>query len=303
MALARSHYENFRIGSWLLPRDARDALAAIYAVVRIADDMADEERPEGSPGERAEAIRDWEAGLLQAARGQRASHWALRACAAAISRHQLELGCFQSLFRAFLRDTQESRYESFEDLLGYCRDSANPVGRLVIQLVEPRMAADGLAVEASDALCTGLQLVNHWQDVREDADRGRIYLPRADRLQFGVDETSLLACKDSPELRALIAFEVARARTFLDRGAELVRKSRGRLRVEAALFRRAGLQACTAIERAGFDVMGGAPRSGVRDRLRIAQRGLCDALLLRSRPRPRQTTVSIASSAAPRGGR
>lgn len=302
-ALAHSHYENFWIGSWLLPREARDALAAIYAVVRIADDMADEERDGTSSHERAEDIRNWENELLQAVEGQRASHWALRACAEAIGHHELDIGCFQALFRAFLRDTQEDRYECFEDLLGYCRDSANPVGRLVIQLIAPGMTADTSALEASDALCTGLQLVNHWQDIREDASRGRIYLPRTDRLQFDVDEASLLAGQDSPQLRALVAFEVGRSRALLDRGAELVRKSHGRLRVEAALFRRAGIQACAALERADYNVMAGAPRIGTKDRARIVRGGLYDAWVLRPRTHPRQSSVSVTSSVAPREGR
>lgn len=285
--LARGHYENFAIGSWLLPRSARGALAAIYAVVRIADDIADEEKPGVTPAERAQAIRDWEHGLLQAVEGGSAPHWALRACAAEIRRHDLDLGCFQSLFRAFVRDTAIVRYADFEDLLGYCRDSANPVGRLVIQLLDSSVARDRVALEASDAICTGLQLLNHWQDVATDARRGRIYLPADQRKRFGVDEVALLQGQDSAALRSLLSFEVARARVLLEHGSDLIARSGGRLRLESALFRRAGLVGCDALADAGFSVMHGEPRLTRRHRLRILWRGIGDALYSRaSRPNP-----------------
>ncbi len=286
--LAHSHYENFAVGSWLLPRSARGALAAIYAVVRIADDMADEEETGTAPAERARAIREWEKALLDAVNGGDAPHWALRACAEEIRRHDLDVRCFQSLFRAFARDTEQVRYANFEDLLGYCRDSANPVGRLVIQLLDPTVARDPLALEASDAICTGLQLLNHWQDVAEDAQRGRIYLPEEERSRFGVDENTLLAGHDSAELRSLLSFEVARARALLESGGGLVARSRGRLRLESALFRRAGLVGCDVLSEAGFAVMGGAPRIPRRRRLWGVGHGILDALSSR-RSRLRST--------------
>jgi squalene synthase HpnC len=276
-ALARSHYENFPLGSLLLPRRTRGALAAIYAVVRIADDLADE-----GPGGAAarDALSAWERDLERAVAGEPVGHFALRAGAAAIRQHGLPLGAFRALFRAFRRDTLQSRYETFDALLGYCRDSADPVGRLVLAL----FGADDPALHrASDALCTGLQLVNHWQDVGEDARRGRIYLPLEDLRRFGVSEETVLAGRDEPALRDLLAFETRRARGFLEAGAPLVAATRGRLRLEVALFRRGGLAACDALARIGYAPLTGAARLRARDRARIAATGVLDALL---GPRP-----------------
>ena len=261
--------------------------------------MADEDRDEASPEQRAEAILNWEAELLLAVEGKTVSHWALRACGAAIRRHDLDIDCFRRLFRAFLCDTHKTRYESFEDLLAYCEDSANPVGRLVIQLLDPDVLADAAASEASDAICTGLQLVNHWQDVREDADRGRIYLPQSDLQRFGVDESSLLRGEDSPKFRALMAFEVSRARALLDRGDELLEKSHGRLRFETALFRRAGLAACSALKRTRYDVMHGPAHLGKSDRARIVLWSIKDALGAKARARAHARGLPSAPSTTP----
>ena len=278
--LANSHYENFAIGSRLLPSTSRDALAAIYAVVRIADDLADEERPGVTPERRVAEIREWQQGLETAVSGEAAPHWAQRAGALAIRRHALDVDCFRALFRAFIRDAEGADYDSFEDLLGYCRDSADPVGRLVIQLLDPECSRNSRLLRASDSICTGLQLVNHWQDVAVDARRGRIYLPREDRERFGVESAALLRGEDSQALRSLLAFEVGRAREFLEAGGALLAGTRGRLRVEAALFRRAGLRACTALERSGYAVMDGSSQLGSRDRAAIVFQGIRDSVFV-----------------------
>jgi squalene synthase HpnC len=275
--LARAHYENFAVGSLLMPRRLRAPLAACYAVMRIADDFADEG---AGPEVAAKQLREWEAGLERAARGEPVEHFALRAGGAVIRAFALELDDFRALFRAFLRDTRETRCATFEDLLDYCRDSANPVGRIVLGLFGARAGAgsdDDALLRGSDAICTGLQLANHWQDVAEDAQRGRIYLPLEDLRRFGVDPESVMRGEDSPGLRACLALEVERARAFLAEGRSLVERARGRLRVEVALFRRAGLAACAAVERAGYAVMAGAPRLGARDRCAVLALGFGDA--------------------------
>lgn len=279
-ALARTHYENFAIGSWLLPRRMRRWLAAIYAVLRIADDLADEGTSGPAPltpserEARLARLADWERGLEAAASGEAAPHFAQRAAGEAIRELGLPLAPFRSLLRAFRQDLVETRYERFEDLLAYCRDSADPVGELVLRLFgqwDPRL------VPASNAICTGLQLVNHWQDVASDAQRGRIYLPLEDLTRFGVDPASIVAGRDTSALRSLLAFETSRARALLDRGGELVGLARGRLRLEVALFRRGGLAACDALGRAGFAVQAGRPCLRRRDRAALLLRGVVDA--------------------------
>jgi phytoene synthase len=295
--LARRHYENFAVGSLLLPRRLRLPLAAIYAALRIADDLVDEPSPGVEP---RHALAEWERGLGAAAEGRSAPHYAQRACGAVIREFGLSLDPFHALFRAFRRDTVQQRYETFEELLEYCRDSANPVGRLVLQLFGVR---DSERFHASDQICTGLQLVNHWQDVASDARRGRIYLPAEDLARFAVDSEGLLRGQDSPELRALLAFETARARRLLTQGGVLVAATHGRLRLEVALFRRAGLVACDALARTGYAVQQGAPRLGARQRWSIAVGGLRDAL--RAKLRPAESPVAdrgeLARPEAPHG--
>ncbi|MCC6642548.1 MAG: squalene synthase HpnC [Deltaproteobacteria bacterium] len=287
-ALARAHYENFAIGSRLLPRATRRWLAAIYAAVRVADDLADEGASGPGPLTPAEreariaALDAWERGLVSAAAGGDAPHFAQRAAGEAIRTLGLPLAPFLALLRAFRRDLVQMRYERFDDLLSYCRDSADPVGELVLRLFgqyDPHLTA------ASNAICTGLQLVNHWQDVASDARRGRLYLPVEDLTRFGVDPESVLAGEDSPALQRVLAFETARARALLGRGAELVALVRGRLRLEVALFRRGGLAACDALARAGFAVQSGPPRLRRRDRAGVLLRGLFDAAAPRRAPR------------------
>ena len=270
--LARTHYENFAVGSLLMPRKLRLSLAAIYATVRIADDLADE--PVSGVEPRL-ALAEWERGLEAAAAGRPAPHFAQRACGAVIRELGLPLDPFRALFRAFRRDTVQQRYETWDELLGYCRDSANPVGRLVLLLFGVN---DPQLFQASDQICTGLQLVNHWQDVADDARRGRIYLPAEDLARFAVDPEGLLRGEDSPALRALLAFETARARALLEQGAGLIPATHGRLRLQVALFRRAGLVACDALASAKYAVQAGAPRLGARHRLRIVFAGVHDAV-------------------------
>lgn len=284
-ALARAHYENFAIGSRLLPRASRRWLAAIYACVRVADDLADEGdlAGENDSTARLAALDAWERGLEDAAKGAAAPHFAQRAAGEAVRTLGLPLDPFRSLFRAFRRDLVETRYAHFEDLLSYCRDSANPVGELVLRLFHQY---DVRLAPASDAICTGLQLVNHWQDVAADARRGRVYLPLADCARFGVDAEALARGDGQPGLRELLAFETARARRLLLDGGALVQNVRGRLRLEVALFRRGGLAACEALHRADYAVQAGPPRLRRRDRAGILLLGLRDAARRRPAGRP-----------------
>ena len=295
--LARTHYENFAVGSLLLPRRLRRSLAAIYAAVRIADDLADEPVPGVDP---RLALTEWERGLEAAAAGRPAPQFAQRACGAVIRELGLPLDPFRALFRAFRRDTVQQRYETWEDQLEYCSDSANPVGQLVLRLFGVH---DPQLLQASDQICTGLQLVNHWQDVADDARRGRIYLPAEDLARFAVDPEAQLRGEDSPGLRALLAFETTRARALLEQGGALIPATGGRLRLEVALFRRAGLVACDALAAAHYAVQQGAPRLGARRRLEILFAGVRDALQASHLPAEPSATSrrELAPPEAPHG--
>jgi squalene synthase HpnC len=169
------------------------------------------------------------------------------------------------LIEANRRDQRVSRYATWAELRDYCVLSANPVGRLVLQVFG--VATPGRYL-ASDAVCTALQLVEHCQDVAEDLARGRLYLPAEDLARFGCDERELRAPAASPAARALLRFEVERARGLLDLGTPLVHTLRGRARLAVAGFVAGGRAAADAIERRGFDVLAGAPRPRRRDLLR-----------------------------------
>jgi squalene synthase HpnC len=169
---------------------------------------------------------------------------------------------FERLIRANRRDQIRQRYATFEALLDYCADSANPVGRLVLQVFG---AATPDRVRLSDAVCSGLQIAEHCQDVSEDLARGRIYLPAEDLARFGCGEADLARAPASAPVRALLRFEVARARALLGRGAPLVASLAGRRRLAVAGFVAGGLAALDAIARCDFDVLSAAPRPRRRD--------------------------------------
>lgn len=258
--MAKAGRENFPVASRALPRSVRAHLLAIYGFARLADDLGDE-----GEGDRLARL-DWlESELGRACRGQ-ATHPVLARLTPTLSSLGLPEEPFRQLIQANRQDQVVLRYDTFGELLGYCRLSANPVGRLVL-------AVFGLAtperVALSDRVCTGLQLAEHCQDVAEDVARGRVYLPAEDRDRFGVSEDDLGRPHATPALAALMTFQVARARSFLDAGAALAAGLPPGARLAVAGFTGGGMAALDAIERAGFDVLAGAPRPA---RARVAIR-------------------------------
>ena len=240
-ALARSHYENFPVASWLLPARMRPHVAAVYAFARIADDIADE--GSASAAERLEALSIWRVRLhdavdSRAARGIRGASAAspvdrdslvLAATAHSICELALPIALFDDLLSAFGQDTMTSRYDSWAEVFDYCRRSANPVGRLVLRIAGVRDdALDG----SSDALCTALQLTNFWQDFGRDYRAGRIYVPRDVQARCGARETDLAEDTMTPGWRnALRECVDVTAREF-EKGRAVCDGVRGRLRLE-----------------------------------------------------------------------
>jgi phytoene synthase len=227
------HYENFPVASWLVPAELRGAVVAIYRFARAADDIADEG---DAPLEQRRAALHRFAGHLDAiARGATPAEGPFPALAEAIRRHELPLPPFHELLDAFEQDLDVTRYATYADLLDYCRRSANPVGRLVLALYRadtPRNLA------RSDAVCTGLQLTNFWQDVAVDWRKGRVYLPQEDLARFGVGEASIAAGRTDAAWRALLAFE-SRAHTRVARAGPRAR-ARAAVAPRARALRRAG---------------------------------------------------------------
>src|SRR5213593_2012345 len=206
--IARTHYENFTIGSWLLPRGLRADLAAVYAFARGADDLADEGPDEG----RLARLATWETKLLACARDPAvADDPVFLALGHTIARHDLPVGALRDLLAAFRRDAAgETRaFATFGDVLAYCRCSANPVGRVVLALFGYR---DATRQARSDDVCTALQLTNFWQDVAGDLARGRVYIPQEDLERFPGSREALEQRVATDGFRRLLAFEVARTR-------------------------------------------------------------------------------------------
>lgn len=239
--------ENFPVASWLLPAPVRADLMAVYGFARLTDDIGDE-----AEGDRL-AHLDWLEGELDRAAQGGASHPVMRRVGATITGRTLSLQPFRALIDANRRDQSVRRYETFEDLVGYCRLSANPVGRLVLEIFG---AATPDRVALSDDVCTGLQVVEHLQDVAEDFRQDRIYVPLADMRAEGCDEADLAAGHAGPALRRVVALEAGRARALLRSGAPLAASLPLRPRVAVAAFAAGGMAALDAIEEVRFDVLG-----------------------------------------------
>jgi squalene synthase HpnC len=271
--MARASGENFPVASHALPRRARAHLLAVYGFARLVDELGDAPLVDGAPGaqertgeaDRAAAVRqrlaalDWLEGELDRALRGAASHPLLVRLGSSARACGLRREPFVRLIEANRQDQRVSRYESWDELRGYCALSADPVGELVLGVLGLSTPA---RIALSDSICSALQLIEHCQDVAEDRARGRVYLPAEDLRRFGCEETELQAAHASGELRRVLAFELDRARTLLDDGAPLLAELHGRPRLAVAAFVAGGRAAAEAIERAGYDVLAGAPRAG-----------------------------------------
>ena len=253
--LGRAAGENFPVASRVLPRSSRGHLLNFYGYARLVDQIGD-----AYAGDRLAAL-DWLEGETRAALGDPAGrHGLVAAAARSVRTLDTTPAPLFDLIEANRRDQVVTSYETFDDLHDYCRLSADPVGRLVLAAFGQ---ADAQRVELSDAICTGLQLVEHWQDVLEDAAAGRVYLPAADLRRFGVGAAELTGSgRPSAALRSLMAFEVARAREWLDRGRPLIGLLHGRYRLAVAGFWAGGQAALDAIADRDFDVLRPPARPG-----------------------------------------
>ena len=244
--LAKSHYENFTVGSLLLPRRLRPYFFAVYAFCRWTDDLGDE-----ASGDRLALLDDWEAELSEAYHG-RPTHPIAVALQDAVRRFDIPETPFRKLIEANRIDQGSGRFPTYADLLRYCDHSANPVGRMVLYLLGDRREESH---RLSDATCTALQLANFWQDVRRDYAMGRIYLPVEDMDRFGYSEEDLAAGAVNDNFRGLMAFEVDRAQALFEEGYALVDRLPGRLKLDIALFTKGGLSVLDAIRRQNYDVL------------------------------------------------
>ena len=250
--LTEDHYENFHVASWFLPKRLRPHFESIYAYCRISDDLGDEvESPE-----QALALLDfWAAQLDDCYRGV-TRHPVFVALAETIRACDIPKEPFADLLVAFRQDQVISRYATRDDLLKYCRYSANPVGRLVLYACGYR---DAERFRLSDATCTALQLANFWQDVRDDWQKGRVYISVEDMQRFSVDEQTIESGVATEAFRSLIREEVAWARALFAEGMPLLAQVDRGLALDLDLFTRGGLEILSAIEHQDYDVLRARP--------------------------------------------
>jgi len=290
--VARAGAENFPVVSRLLPRRERSHLLALYGFARLVDELGDT-----IVGDRLAAL-DWLEAELDLAFAGRASHPLMVRLQPSLRECALPREPFARLIEANRVDQRVSRYETWEQLRGYCALSANPVGELVLHVFG---LATPTRIALSDSICTALQLTEHCQDVAEDFVSGRVYLPAQDMARFGCTTADLgsagngRAGHGSEPLRAVLAFEVARARELLADGTPLIDELRGRPRLAVAAFVAGGRAALGAIERARYEVLAGAPRAG------SGRRALALASLLAERARARAGAVAGRRAPAPAG--
>lgn len=245
--LARTHYENFSVATFLLPRRLLPHFHNIYAYCRWADDLGDET---GGGQFALDLLSWWRAELLRTYEGA-PRHPVMIALKKTIDRFHIPSTPFLDLIVAFEQDQAVKRYDTYDQVIGYCRYSANPVGHLVLYLCECFNAENA---RLADLICTGLQLANFWQDVGRDLDIGRVYLPAEDRRRFGYGDADLEARRFTPAFVELMRFEVDRARALFEAGLPLVDRVPLEVRADIELFARGGLSILRKIEDLGFNV-------------------------------------------------
>lgn len=270
-AVAAGHYENFTVASWLVPPRLRQHLANVYTFARWADDLADEAV---SPRAATVALADWRRGLEDCFAG-RPRHPVYVALAETVRDGGLSIEPFAHLLDAFEQDQVQTRYTSRAELIDYCRRSADPVGRIVLALEGCR---DPELVRMSDAICTGLQLVNFWQDITRDRLAGRIYLPADDMARHGVSEALLAQAPAAASVRALVEDEVAWARECFAAGARLPVVAPPALRPAIAMFVAGGRAVADALQASGYDALSRRPTVARLTKVRLAGGALAAAV-------------------------
>jgi squalene synthase HpnC len=270
--LATTHYENFSVATWFLPKRLRQHFYNVYAYCRISDDLGDEV---GDPSLSLRLFDQWERELVACYDGA-PRHPVFVALAETVRQFEIPRHEFSDLLTAFRQDQMTTRYGTFTDLLGYCKNSANPVGHLVLYLCGYK---DAERQRLSDRTCTALQLANFWQDVSLDYKKGRIYLPLEDLRRFGVPEEDMANSRNTSAFCAMMEFEVQRAREWFDEGLPLVGKVDRELAIDLELFTRGGQEILNAIEHQGFAVLGRRPAISKARKLALVARAALRKLL------------------------
>ncbi len=270
--LAESHYENFHVASWFLPKALRPHFHSIYAYCRISDDLGDEV-PDSA---QALALLDLWGRELDACYEGHARHPVFVALGETIRACSIPKEPFADLLVAFRQDQTVTRFETMQDVLAYCRYSANPVGRLVLYACG-EVSDENFRL--SDATCSALQLANFWQDVRVDFTKGRVYLPQSDMRRFGVSDETIAAGVATADFRALLRYEIDYTRILFENGLPLIGRVQRDLALDLDLFSRGGIEILRAIERCDYDVLSARPAITKSTKLQLALRALTGKVL------------------------
>jgi squalene synthase HpnC len=270
--LARTHYENFSVATWFLPRRLRQDFFNVYAYCRISDDLGDEV---GDATASLALLDQWQRELDECYEGS-PRHPVFVALAETVRKFDIPKHEFSDLLIAFRQDQTVTRFETFDDVLAYCHYSANPVGHLVLYLCGYR---DAEHQQLSDFTCTALQLANFWQDVTRDYAKGRIYLPLEDLRRFSVSEDDILCGRNTPAFCAMMRFEVERAHDWFRRGLPLIAKVNRELAIDLDLFSRGGQEILNAITRQDYAVLGNRPVISKARKLALVARAAIGKIL------------------------
>jgi len=259
--LAKSHYENFLVAGLFCPRPLRQHFYNVYAYCRISDDLGDEI----GDTQKSLILLDWWEDELNAMYRGAPRHPVFVALSETVLKFGIPADPFRDLLTAFRQDQVVTRHPTYNDLLAYCKNSANPVGRLVLYLCG---YSDAERLALSDKTCTALQLANFWQDVTRDLEKDRVYIPLEDLDRFGYTEQALFARRFTPEFAALMKFEVGRTHAMFAEGLKLCEMVDRRVRLDIEMFNRGGLEVLRMIEQQGYDVL--THRPAVSKRKQIA---------------------------------
>ncbi len=263
ISLSKTHYENFPVASFLIPKDKRQDIAIVYWFARTADDIADEGQI--SATERISALDNFEKNFSEALNHNFVCD-EFKILSDTILRNQLNPDYFTDLISAFRQDVIKKRYDTFNELLDYCRRSANPVGRIVLNIFNIR---DEAAYFYSDKICTALQLTNFYQDVESDFERGRIYFPKEEMDYFRVDENMFEMKENNPNFSAMLKYNIDRARVLFSEGKNLFPYLKGRLKLEIKWTVAGGERVLAMIERNNYEIFGNRPKLNKKDFISI----------------------------------
>lgn len=263
------HYENFPVASFLMPSHLKPAVIAVYQFARTADDIADE--GDATSEQRMAALEDFDAELNKIEKKLPHKKILFHNLARAIHQHQLPIDAFHDLISAFKQDIGTKRYDSYADLLDYCRRSANPVGKIMLHLYQ---AASNQHIAESDAICSALQLTNFWQDVAIDWQKQRIYLPLEDLRRFDINEQDIENENTSLNWQEMMRFQIQRTRALMLSGSPLCKRLSGRIGWELRLVVQGGLRILERLEKVNGDVFKHRPKLGRVDWFLIFWRAL-----------------------------